>query len=102
MEISLKNILIMIAFVFLVSGDVVSSVWSLTKAFIYTVVFFIIIKRVAPDMYETLGSIFNLKKIELHNARDLLFGILKKLLSWVPFFGDSLKKLCEPKDKENQ
>lgn len=102
MNISFKNILIMLAFIFLVSGDVMSSIWGMTKALVYTIVFFIIIQRVAPDLYQSLGSIFNLKKIELNNIGNLILKFLMKILDCIPFVNGLVKKLCDNDDTKQK
>ena len=61
MNFDLKNTIIIILFLYLISGNILKVFMGTTKALIYLVIFFMVISKISPDLYSKIGETFNLK-----------------------------------------
>jgi hypothetical protein len=98
MNFDLKNTIIIVLFLYLISGNIFKVFMGTTKALVYLVLFFMVISKISPDLYSKIGEIFNLKKIEYHNVIDMISYIITKILSCVPI----IKNLVLKNDKQNK
>lgn len=98
MNFDLKNTIIIILFLYLISGNILKVFMGTTKALIYLVIFFMVISKISPDLYSKIGETFNLKKIEYHNVIDMISYIINKIISCIPI----IKNLVSKNDEQNK
>ena len=92
MNLDIKNIIIIILFFYLISGNIFKIVTGLSEGAIYLVLFFMVISKISPDLYNKLGNSFNLKRIEYHNVIDLLSNLFNKAINCVPIVKELISK----------
>lgn len=83
MELTIKNIAIILIFLFLISSQLIGIFWGIIKASLYLILFLLIVNKISPELYKYLVNIFKFDKIKLENIPGTLIKIIRKIIELV-------------------
>lgn len=83
MNLSIKNIAIILIFLFLISSQLISIFFGIAKAALYLVLFLLVVNKVSPQLYDYLSKLFKFDKIKLQNLPNTIINTVRKIFDFI-------------------
>ena len=83
MNLTIKNVAIILIFLFLMSSQIIGILFGLAKASLYLILFILVVNKISPELYNYLANIFKFDKLKLQNIPNTVINAIKKIFDLI-------------------